>query len=189
MKIKKKMLITGLFVLLLGLTVGAGAVFAYFTTVGQTDFNTIRTGRLDVLLGQTTTLEEQNWLPGESHVIEWSALNTGNIDSYLKGVLDVTWDLEGLDTDKILIDSVEYFDAGQWHPLTSNTISPGDEFLYSTDGTEIGLISFPRAKEVLFRMSIKLDPSVENEYQNAIFSGQIKMAGRQQTEGAEWGSF
>ncbi len=185
---KKKLLISGLFVLLLGLTLGAGAVVAYFSSVGQTDFNTIQTGRLDMLVGQTDALQEEHWLPGESQIIEWSVLNTGNIDSYLKGKLDVTWDVEGLETEKIIIDSVEYMDAGVWYPLTSGTISPGDEFLYSADGTEGGLISFPQAKEVLFRMTVTLDPTVENEYQNAGFSGQVKMAGRQQTEGAVWGS-
>lgn len=185
---KKRMIITGLLVVLLGLTVGVGAVVAYFSSTSQTDFNRIHTGRLDIWVTQPEALAEAQWIPGESRVIEWEVLNSGTVDAYIKGKLDVTWDAVELDPSVVMIEDVEYFDGTTWQSLSDTTLRSGDEFLYSSDGSESGLIAFPEGT-IPFRMTITLDPLVGNEYQNAGFAGQIKMIGRQTTSGAEWGSY
>ena len=181
-KTYKPLLILSMFVVLV-----ISTTTAYFTGTTESDDNIFISGdiAIDVIQDNLFTVEE--WFPGSEHTIEFSMLNNGTINEYVKGYLGGSWDNEELDPSVFKISKLEHKENNEWLTM-SNGLELGDEFYLSDDGTIQTLIELNPGSKEDFRLGVKLIETVGEEYQNQTFVANLHLAARQSTNGADWPS-
>lgn len=161
---------------------------AYFTGSAQSDDNIFMSGDLEVGIIQNNLFTVQDWFPGSEHTIEFSIVNNGNINQYVKGYLGGTWDNEVLDNSVFEITKLERSINDEWITMNIANMLIGDEFYLSTDGSSNSLIELSPGTQEDFRLSVKLSELTGDEYQNESFVANLHLAARQTIEGADWPS-
>lgn len=179
----KPLMILSMFVILV-----ISTTTAYFTSSTESDDNIFMSGDLAVEVIQNNLFTVQEWSPGSEHSIEFSIVNNGTINEYVKGYLGGSWDNEVLDSSVFEITKLERKINNEWISMNSNGMEIGDEFYLSADGTNLSLIKLDPGSQEDFRLAVKLSEFTGDEYQNETFVANLHLAGKQSIEGADWPS-
>ncbi len=162
---------------------------AYFTGTHVSDDNVFTSGDLKVEVVQDEVLNASNWIPGDEHTLEFSMKNTGTMSEYVKGYLGGEWNESNLGVENTFrIAKLERKVNGEWVVVDSDGLELNEDFYLSAGGTETGLIELGSGESEEFRMSIKLDENIGDEYQDEYFTAQLHLAGKQVVDGASWPS-
>ncbi len=182
-KTYKPLLILSMFVVLV-----ISTTTAFFTSSSESDDNIFKSGDLEIDVIQDNVFNVQEWSPGSEHTLEFSMLNNGTLNEYVKGYLGGSWDNESLDPTVIKISKLERRVNNEWLVIESGAREIGDEFYLSDDGTMYSLIELGSGSKEDFRITVKLVETIGDEYQNEIFVANLHLAARQSIEGADWPS-
>lgn len=184
-KVKSGLVVTGV----IGALVGVGGTIGYFSARQQTEANTFQTGTLLVDVLQTTPLQVNNWQPGESRQLEFTVKNVGQLPFQAKGKLIAEWSDNTLSDAVIQRTQLERWLGGDWHPVSSDTVTATEEFLISTANTELSLLDLVSNQQEKFRVTLQLSPETGNEYQGQTFTGTVAVVARQTNSGTSWPEF
>lgn len=159
---------------------------AYFTSSSQSDENVFSSGDLQIDVTQNELLTVSNWRPGDTYQLEFKVTNTGTLAQFFKGYLSGSWSDETLGTDVFQIVKVERKLNGDWQDLVAENITIGDEFYFSSDGTNNTLLGMDPGKFQEYRLTVKLSDQTGDEYQNQVFSTSLHVAAKQVDASASW---
>lgn len=184
-----------IFSILAALGMMAGATYAFFTDADTSVNNRFDTGELSIdidqsMVGSGNLLIEDAWLPGEDSVVRFNVENDGDLPVFLRGLATGEWlnnNFEGSD-DIVKVTRVEYLEGGDWVTLANNGEGIEDFVYYATNqsGNEGSLIQLNAGSTEQFRLTVELDESAGNDYQNRSYLGNIVVQARQTTSGANW---
>lgn len=159
---------------------------AYFTSSSQSDENIFTSGDLKIEVTQDNVLSVNNWFPGDSHTMEFSVTNTGSMAEFVKGYLGGSWGTENLDNSVFEITKLERKVNDTWIVVDNDGLNIDEEFYFSSDGTENTLLGLDPGGVQNYRLSVLLNETTGDEYQNEIFSTSLHFAAKQTVAGAGW---
>lgn len=179
-----------IFLALVGLVLSVVAVYAYFTSLEQSNPILFGTGSLAIELTDPNQLQFANLAPGDERQVEWQVKNTGSLNIQLKGRVDGRWEsqLAELSSDSVKVTKVEYLDGENWIELVSGDQLLGSEWFYASDGGEGGVITLQPEQVVQYRLTALFDPTASDQYQEQTFQLEIHQAAKQTSDQANWPS-
>ena len=71
-------------------------------------------------------------------------------------------------------------------PVNNNGLSVGEEFYFSTDGTDAYLLGLGSGTVQEYRLTVHLSEATGDEYQNEIFTTSLHLAAKQIAAGSGW---
>jgi hypothetical protein len=164
-----------------------GLAVAYFSSTARSNDYTFATGSLaiEIIEGDLTFA---NVSPGQSEELVFSVKNIGSSPVYLKGVFDGSWDQPELLSNLFEITQLSYQESGSWVEMIYQPYQLGEEFFFSDNNSWWNLIALEGGETRNLRLVLNFSSEAGNEYQNSLFTGEIRLAARQVDEGAEWPS-
>jgi hypothetical protein len=166
--------------MVLAVTASFGLIFgvseAYFNYAGQAANKVFMTGKLELEIASSATVDLTNWRPGETKSLEYSLFNSGTLPVDVKAFLAAGWSTAELDEAMVNLVGIERLTASGWESITAG---PGleDEFV-------LGEVAPDQTVEI--RLNIQLDESATNEYQDQQLIADLHVAGKQVDAGATW---
>lgn len=173
------------------LALTTGATFAFFTDSAQSSNNALTTGTLSVALDQSAGIFQNsttitNWQPGEQRFVRFDAVNDGSLPVNLRSFATGTWNNGTLDPTKVKVVNVEFWNGSGWQSIMSNPLGITGLVYYSPNGLEASLFELAASSREEFRLTVELDGSAGNTYQNAIFNATVTVHAKQVTPGSTW---
>ena len=180
-RIYKPLLILSFFTVL-----AISSTVAYFTSSSESDENIFTSGNLKIEITQDDVLSIQNWFPGSEHSMEFSMINTGSMPEYAKGYLGGVWSNEDLDPSVFEITKLERKVNDAWIVVDNEGLDVGEEFFLSADGTINTLLELSAGVREDFKLTVRLNETAGDEYQNEIFTTSLHLAAKQTLVGSQW---
>lgn len=165
---------------------GVGVSVAYFTFVGKTTDTAFMTGKMELELAGMPVDDTANWMPGKDKVMEYTLSNYSTSPLQAKAYSQGSWDDEALDPSVVTMSKIERFDGTTWVPITLAEVPLGDEVLIQAEPSSTEPMVIEPDEEVKLRVSYRLGNSVDTEYQDAILTTALHVAGKQAIADASW---
>ncbi len=191
--INKKIVLSALSIVT-SLTLMAGATYAYFTDTATSTNNRFQTGTLDIVLtdhnADTAFVNElftTTWLPGQDTIVKFDVHNNGTLPVHLRGAATGVWNDAGLAPDMVKVVRVEHWNGSSWVTLKNDPNGISDYFYYTHNGNAGGTyFEILPSGMAQFQLTVRLDPTADNNYQNKTFTSSLSVEARQVTSGATW---
>jgi len=162
-----------------------GATFAYFSATGNSTGNHISTGILTLSItdqNADTAFQSEdlgtNWQPGEERLVNFDVKNTGNLPMNIRGFATGSWNFTPpAGGDKVSVTKVEAWNGLGWSSLGTGPFT--GYFYYSSTGTNAGLWAVNAGDRAQLQLTLKLDETAGNEFQNKTFTATLQAEGKQ----------
>lgn len=189
-----KRIATGLMSIAGAFAIAGGATFAYFTDNAVSTGNTFATGKLDISLLNHNAESAFNgeaiitgWQPGETAEVTFDVKNVGTLPVHIRGAAGGTWGDNSLDSKNVVkVVRVERWNGSAWETLRSNSNGIEGDFYYSPNGGNSNHFEVNPNTRAHLRLSVRLDGSAGNEFQNKTFTSTLQVEAKQTTNGATW---